>query len=208
MFFTGFQRRSIVCIAAALTVSVGGLAYEQVRAAVPADVARLEVAATALKPAKRLAFPDTVQTGPIMFPMKPTPTCYFSKTSFGQDRSGGRKHEGIDLMAGLGQEVYAVDNGVLWKQAIDGPTALLSGNAWYVQLADGTYYFYAHLSAFASGLKVGDTVTKGQVIAYVGDTGNAGTGNYHLHFEVHPQGGVAVDPFPLLTIPKTCTVYA
>ena len=209
MFFTGFQSRNIICIAAALTIGIGAIAYEQVHAAVPTDIARLEVAATALKPAKRVAFPDTVQTGPIMFPMEATPTCYLSKTSFGQPRSNGtRTHEGIDLMASLGQDVYAVDNGVLWKQWIDGPTALLSGNAWYVQLADKTYYFYGHLSAFAPGLKVGDTVTKGQVIGYVGDTGNAGLLNYHLHFEVHPKGGAAVDPFPLLTIPKACTVSA
>jgi murein DD-endopeptidase MepM/ murein hydrolase activator NlpD len=208
MVFTGFHCRSVVAIAAALTVGVGAVAYDQVRAA-PTDVARLEIAATALKPAKRLSFRDTLQSGPIMFPMNPSPTCYLSKTSFGQPRANGtRSHEGIDLMASLGQDIYAVDNGVLWKQAIDGPTALLSGNAWYLKLPDGTYYFYAHLSAFASGLKVGDTVTRGQVIGYVGDTGDPGPGNYHLHFEVHPNGGAAVDPFPLLTIPSVCKVSA
>ena len=206
MLLTGFHRRSIVAIAAALTVAISATAYDQVRAA-PTDVARLELAATALKPAKRLAFPDTVQTGPIMFPMDPKPVCALSKTSFGQPRANGtRLHEGIDLMASLGQAIYAVDNGVLWKQVIDGPTALLSGNAWYVKLPDGTYYFYAHLSAFTPGLKVGDTVVKGQVIGLVGDTGDAGPGNYHLHFEVHPKGGAAVDPYPLLTIPSTCRV--
>ena len=208
MFLTGFHRRSIVAIAAALTMTISATAYDQVRAA-PTSIARLEIAATALKPAKRLAFPDTVQTGPIMFPMDPKPVCALSKTSFGQPRGNGtRLHEGIDVMASLGQAIYAVDNGVLWKQAIDGPTALLSGNAWYVRLPDGTYYFYAHLSAFAPGLKVGDTVTKGQVIGLVGDTGDAGTGNYHLHFEVHPKGGAAVDPYPLLTIPSSCKVSA
>ena len=51
-------------------------------------------------------------------------------------------------------------------------------------------------------------MTRGQLIGYVGDTGNPGPGNYHLHFEVHPKGGDAVDPFPLLTIPKSCTVIA
>ena len=214
MFFTGFQRRSIVCIAAALTVGVGAVAVanEQVHAAVPTDIARLEVAATALKPAKRLAFPDTVQTGPIMFPMNPLPKCAMNKSSFGQPRSNGtRTHEGLDLMASLGQEIYAVTNGTLTKKTIDGDTnATLSGNAWRLQKSDGsgTYYFYAHLSAFAAGLNQGATVTLGQVIGYVGDTGDPGPGNYHLHFEVHPQGGAAVDPFPLLTIPKTCSIYA
>jgi murein DD-endopeptidase MepM/ murein hydrolase activator NlpD len=114
-------------------------------------------------------------------------------------------------MASLGQEIYAVSNGTLTKKTIDGaPDATLSGNAWRLQLTDGTgtYYFYAHLSAFAAGLNQGDTVIKGQLIGYVGDTGDPGPGNYHLHFEVHPKGGAAVDPYPLLLIPKTCTVVA
>ncbi|MGZ4807211.1 MAG: M23 family metallopeptidase [Ilumatobacteraceae bacterium] len=203
MFCTGFHRRKVAAVAAALTVVVGAAAYDQVRAA-PTQIARVEIAATALKPAVRLA-----QSGVIMFPMNPLPKCSLSKTSFGQPRSGGRTHEGIDLMASLGQEIYAVNNGTLTKQTIDGaPDAALSGNAWRLQLADGsgTYYFYAHLSAFAAGLKQGDTVIRGQLIGYVGDTGDPGPGNYHLHFEVHPKGGAAVDPYPLLTIPKTCTV--
>ncbi|MEA3185665.1 MAG: peptidoglycan LD-endopeptidase LytH, partial [Ilumatobacteraceae bacterium] len=59
----------------------------------------------------------------------------------------------------------------------------------------------------ATGLNQGDTVTRGQLIGYVGDTGDPGPGNYHLHFEVHPKGGAAVDPYPLLAIPKACTIY-
>ena len=67
-------------------------------------------------------------------------------------------------MASLGQEVYAVDNGVMWRQIINGETnSTLSGNAWYVKLPDGTYYFYGHLSAFATGVKLGDPVTAGPV---------------------------------------------
>lgn len=206
MVSTGISRRAVVCVVAALTVGIGGVAFGQVRAATPTDLARLEVAATALKPAVRLA-----QTGEVMFPMNPLPKCSLSKTSFGQPRSGGRTHEGIDLMASLGQEIYAVANGTLSKKTIDGNAdATLSGNAWRLQLTDGsgTYYFYAHLSAFAAGLNQGDTVTKGQLIGYVGDTGDPGPGNYHLHFEIHPKGGAAVDPYPLLTIPKACSVYA
>jgi murein DD-endopeptidase MepM/ murein hydrolase activator NlpD len=190
-----------VVAAAALTTGAGTMAFGDVHAA-DNGPARIEVSATALRPAVRLS-----QTGEVMFPMNPLPKCALSKTSFGQERSDGRTHEGIDLMASLGQDVYAVDNGVLWRQTINGePNSTLSGNAWYLKLADGTYYFYAHMSAFATGLKLGDTVIRGQVIGYVGDTGNPGPGNYHLHFEVHPKGGVAVNPYPLLTIPRSCTV--
>jgi peptidoglycan LD-endopeptidase LytH len=193
----------MVLASAALTIGAGAVAFGDVHAAT-IGATRLQVAATALKPAIRLS-----QTGDIMFPMNPLPKCALSKTSFGEPRSGGRIHEGIDLMASLGQEVYAVDNGVLWRQAINGEAnAALSGNAWYIRLADGTYYFYGHLSGFAPTLKLGDTVTRGQLIGYVGDTGNPGPGNYHLHFEVHPKGGAAVNPYPLLTIPKSCTVVA
>jgi murein DD-endopeptidase MepM/ murein hydrolase activator NlpD len=204
MFSTLIRHRIVtVLIVAPLTIGAGTVAFGSAHAATLGPP-RLELAATALKPAIRLS-----QGGVMMFPMNPLPKCALSKSSFGEPRPGGRIHEGLDLMASLGQEVYAVDNGVLWRQAIDGDAnATLSGNAWYVRLTDGTYYFYGHLSAFATGLKLGDTVTRGQLIGFVGDTGNPGPGNYHLHFEVHPKGGVAVDPYPLLTIPKSCTVVA
>jgi murein DD-endopeptidase MepM/ murein hydrolase activator NlpD len=204
MFSFGFHRRSVAGLLAVLTMGIG-VCYDRAHAD-PVNVERLEVAATALKPAVRLA-----QSGMIMFPMNPSPKCSLSKTSFGQPRSGGRTHEGIDLMASLGQEIYAVANGTLTKKTIDGnPDATLSGNAWRLQVSDGsnTYYFYAHLSRFADGLNQGDQVVMGQLIGYVGDTGDPGPGNYHLHFEVHPKGGAAVDPFPLLSIPKACSVYA
>ena len=202
MFCTHFRHRTVTVLGlAALTIGVATASFENADAALLL-APRVEVAATALKPAVRLS-----QTGVIVFPMNPLPKCALSKTSFGQLRPDGRVHEGIDLMASLGQEVYAVDNGVLTRQTVDGATnATLSGNAWYLTMPDKTYYFYAHLSKFADGLTVGSAVTRGQVIGYVGDTGNPGPGNYHLHFEVHPKGGEAVDPYPLLTIPKSCTV--
>ncbi|MEP7045941.1 MAG: M23 family metallopeptidase [Ilumatobacteraceae bacterium] len=204
MFSTGFRHRIVTVItAAALTIGGGTAVIGNVHAATTGP-AQLEVAATALRQAVRLS-----QTGVIMFPMNPLPKCALSKTSFGQPRSGGRTHEGVDLMSSLGQEIYAVDNGVLTKQTIDGAAnATLSGNAWTLKMLDGTYYFYAHLSRFADGLAAGSTVIRGQLIGYVGDTGDPGPGNYHLHFEVHPKGGAAINPYDLLTIPKSCTVVA
>ena len=204
MFCTHFRHRTVTALAlAALTIGAATASFGDAHAALLL-APRVEVAATALKPAVRLS-----QTGVIIFPMNPLPVCALSKTSFGQPRPNGRVHEGIDLMASLGQEVYAVDNGVLTRQTFDGaPNATLSGNAWYLTMPDKTYYFYAHLSKFADGLAPGSAVTRGQVIGYVGDTGDPGPGNYHLHFEVHPKGGEAVDPYPLLTIPASCQVVA
>jgi len=202
MFFTHSRHRIVTAVSvAALTMGAAVAALDDAHAATIGPH-QIELAATALKPAIRLS-----QTGVIMFPMNPLPKCALSKTSFGQPRPPDRTHEGIDLMASLGQEVYAVDNGVLTKQVIDGAAnATLSGNAWTLTMTDKTYYFYAHLSKFADGLAAGSTVIRGQLIGYVGDTGDPGPGNYHLHFEVHPKGGAAVNPYPLLTIPKSCTV--
>lgn len=147
---------------------------------------------------------------PPNFPLQPTPRCVVLN-NFGDPRSGGRRHEGEDILATLGQEVYAMSDGVLTYQSKvgDGTNgSLLSGNLWKLTRADGTYYIYAHLSAFAPGLEKGQNVYRGQVLGYVGDTGNPGPGNYHLHFELHPGGGAAVDPLPLLTVPASCTVYS
>jgi len=126
--------------------------------------------------------------------------CWYSD-SFGAPRAGGRTHEGVDIIAYQGQKVYAVDDGVLTKQYIDAP-GLLAGNGWRLTRADGTYFFYAHLSAFAPGLTVGSSVKAGQIIGLIGKTGAAGTP--HLHFEVHPGGGPAVNPTPVVTAVNGC----
>jgi len=179
MFPSTTQRRRAMPVVAALALAVGLIVVEHGHAATVTALgpaARVEVAATALKPAVRLA-----QVGVLPFPMNPLPKCALSKTSFGQPRPGGRTHEGVDIMATLGQEIYAVANGTLTKQVFDGAAnATLSGNAWTLKLPDGTYYFYAHLSAFATGLTVGSVVTSGQLIGYVGDTGDPGPGNYQI----------------------------
>ena len=103
-------------------------------------------------------------------------------------------------------------DGTLTLQVVAGSNqsgASLSGNLWQLTAATGgTYYIYAHLSAFADGLSKGSKVTKGQLIGYVGDTVNPGAGNYHLHFESQPGGGAAVDPRTLLRpVPVECKVY-
>jgi peptidoglycan LD-endopeptidase LytH len=64
----------------------------------------------------------------------------------------------------------------------------------------GTYYYYAHLAAFADGMHEGKVVDAGDLVGYVGDTGNAKGGAPHLHFEIRPGGGAPVNPYPLLQV--------
>ncbi|MBV9772825.1 MAG: M23 family metallopeptidase [Gemmatimonadetes bacterium] len=122
--------------------------------------------------------------------------------SFSDARSGGRTHEAIDIPAPKGTPVLAAASGTIARMS----QSTLGGTTLYERDADGrTVYYYAHLSGYAPGAKVGREVKRGEVIAYVGDTGNAGPGNYHLHFGVtivtdrkRVSGGVAVNPYPLL----------
>ncbi len=181
-------------------------------AAAPAAIEVIPDAATAELPGVRMYPP-----GMFRFPMNALPTCYVLN-NFADPRDGGtRTHEGVDIAARLGQEIYAVTDGIVEVRAVDygtGSTAVTkSGNYVRVYLQDGSgmYTMYGHLSAFGPGIAaVAGTrvpVKMGQVIGYVGDTGNPGPGNYHLHFEYHPTGGAAVDPVPHLVIPGTCSVY-
>ena len=130
--------------------------------------------------------------------------CWYADTWLAP-RGGGRLHEGVDIIGRSGLYLYAVQDGTLTRQAVDRPGSL-SGNAWWLTAKDGTYFFYAHLSAFAPGLRVGSKVKAGQVIGFVGRTGSA-SGN-HLHFEVHPRGGRAVNPTAIVRAVDGCKVTA
>lgn len=108
--------------------------------------------------------------------------------SFGWPRSGGRVHQGIDLIAPYGTPIVAGHAGVVSQSS-----SYLGGLQVYVRTSGGTYTFYAHLSSYAAA----GSVSAGTVIGYVGSTGNAGSTN-HLHFEYHPGGGAAVNPYQML----------
>ena len=144
----------------------------------------------------------TTPLGPLAIRQFPVQgVCWFTD-SYGAPRSGGRRHEGVDIIAKTGQLIYAADDGTLTKIYMDAPGAN-SGNGWRLTRADATYYFYGHMSAFAAGLKVGSVVKAGQILGKVGMTGNAGTP--HLHFEVHPGGGPAVNPTPVVRPVNGCS---
>lgn len=121
--------------------------------------------------------------------------------SWGDPRSGGRSHEGTDLMGPKGLALYAVVDGVITKTYTN---ASNGGTALRLTAADGTYFYYAHLDSFAPGIAAGVPVRAGQIIGFNGATGNAGSP--HLHFEVHPRGGAAVNPYPLLKAIDACSV--
>jgi len=123
--------------------------------------------------------------------------------SWHDGRSGGRLHIGVDIVGPKGLAIYAVTDGIITKMY--GAESKLSGNAIRLTAADATYFFYAHLDSFASGITVGSNVKAGQIIGYMGASGNAG-GNSHLHFEVHPGGGEAVNPYPIVKAVDACHV--
>jgi murein DD-endopeptidase MepM/ murein hydrolase activator NlpD len=111
--------------------------------------------------------------------------------SWGAARSGGRSHQGTDVMAPFGARVFAFVNGVVSRES----TSTNGGIQLYLQGDNGIEYFYAHLSRYA--VSTGTRVRAGQLVAYNGQTGNARYTAPHTHFEVH-IGGSPVNPYPHL----------
>lgn len=122
--------------------------------------------------------------------------------TFTDARSEGRSHDAIDIPAQAGTPVLAATDGEVVKlfQSERGGITIyqLGGDKKLV-------FYYAHLQRYADGIEVGKFIRQGDVIAFVGDTGNAGTGNYHLHFSISVIAdptryweGTNINPFPLL----------
>jgi len=151
---------------------------------VPAVVAPMK----AVAPATRLLFPLTGHEKAL-------------RDNFHEKR-GVRTHKALDIMAPRGTPVRAVDDGRIAK-LYRGPLAGIS--VYQFDPATTRVYFYAHLDRFAGGLEEGQAVTRGDVIGYVGSTGNAPESAPHLHFAIHELGGEkqwwrgkAVNPYGLL----------
>lgn len=110
---------------------------------------------------------------------------------FGAARaSTGRPHEGNDIFADFGTPVVAVADGILANVG----TLPISGNRLWLYADTGDQFFYAHLSAFSANAVNDRHVEAGEVLGYVGNTGDAEPTPPHVHFEIHPDGGDAVDP--------------
>ena len=142
------------------------------------------------------------------------------RDDFGEPRAGG-PHQGNDLLAARHAPAVAVESGKIefWT------TSASAGCMLYLHGDSGTTYLYIHLNndltarndnrgacvagtAYAPGLKDGARVAAGQLIGFVGDSGDANGIHPHLHFEVHPNDGAAVDPYPYLRKAQQLVFYA
>jgi murein DD-endopeptidase MepM/ murein hydrolase activator NlpD len=122
--------------------------------------------------------------------------------TFTDSRSEGRVHDAIDIPAPAGTQVVASADGEIVKlfQSERGGTTI-----YQLSPDKKLVFYYAHLQLYADGLVAGKFVKQGEVIGYVGDTGNAGAGNYHLHFSIAVIAdakryweGSNINPYPLL----------
>lgn len=122
--------------------------------------------------------------------------------TFTDARSEGRVHDAIDILAPTGTPVIAVADGTVEKLF----NSERGGLTVYQFDPNGTYcYYYAHLERYADGLVEKQAIKRGQVIGYVGSTGNADPAAPHLHFEIHRLGpekqwwkGEVLNPYPVL----------
>jgi murein DD-endopeptidase MepM/ murein hydrolase activator NlpD len=119
------------------------------------------------------------------------------------DMRGQRSHEALDIIAPRGQPVVAAEDGTIAKLFTSVPGGL---TVYQVDPTEKYAYYYAHLDHYADGLAEGDNVKRGQILGYVGSTGNADVLRPHLHFAIFFLGpekqwwkGEALDPYPALT---------
>lgn len=113
---------------------------------------------------------------------------------WGAPRQHTGTHEGNDVFARWGTPVVAVADGRLYRVG----TRRVPGNRLWLKAETGDTFFYAHLSAFAHDARNDAEVKAGDVLGFVGSTGDAEQTPPHLHFEIHPRGGDATNPYPFL----------
>ncbi|MGH8085727.1 MAG: M23 family metallopeptidase [Lysobacter sp.] len=113
--------------------------------------------------------------------------------TWGAARGGDRRHQGIDIFAARGTPVTSTTRGVVGSVRKSG----LGGRQVWVRGPGLENHYYAHLDDWAEGLAAGDVVHPGDVLGYVGDSGNARGTSPHLHYGIYGEGG-ALDPLPRL----------
>ena len=115
------------------------------------------------------------------------------RDSWGAPRGNGRKHQGIDLFAPTGTPVSSTTRGIVFRVGRNP----LGGNVVWILGPGRQMHYYAHLDRFAA-LAPGDFVKPGDVIGYVGNSGNARGTPPHLHYGIYTPGRAAINPYPLL----------
>jgi len=114
------------------------------------------------------------------------------RDSWGEPRPGGRTHTGVDMMAATGTPLVAIESGVIWS-----PNWHYAGGiGLYIKGDSGDMFYYAHMNGYAPGIEGGVRVTAGQLVGYVGATGNAATP--HLHLGYLPGGAYYDNPYPIV----------
>ena len=124
------------------------------------------------------------------------------RDTFNEMRGSSRRHEALDVLAPRNTPVLAVEDGTIAKLFLSDA----GGITIYQFDPSETYcYYYAHLERYAEGLKEGDKIKRGQVLGYVGTTGNAPRNTPHLHFAIFKMAedkkwwqGTAIDPYSVL----------
>ena len=126
--------------------------------------------------------------------------------TFNDARGGGRVHDAMDIMAPKGTPVLAVADGKIAKLFNSKQGGL---TIYQFDTAEVHAYYYAHLDSYAPDIKEGDLIMRGDVIGYVGSTGNANPAGPHLHFAIFVLGpekkwwqGTAINPYPLLGVSR------
>jgi len=169
--------------------------------AAPAAMASGAAPATPPAPSPAAAVSTPADGNALLLPVQGITAAQLQDT-FTDARSEGRVHDAIDILAPAGTPVLAVADGTIEKLF----NSDRGGLTVYQFEPGGRYcYYYAHLERYADGLAEKQTVTRGQVIGYVGSTGNASPEAPHLHFEIHTLGpekqwwkGASLNPYPVL----------
>lgn len=133
--------------------------------------------------------PPPPQPGVVVCPVDGAVTF---RDSWGEPRPGGRTHTGVDMMASTGTPLVAIEDGYIWYMSWH----YAGGNGLYIQGNSGDRWYYAHLQGYASGISTGTRVSAGQVVGYVGSTGNASVP--HLHLGWLPGGAYYENPYPVV----------
>jgi murein DD-endopeptidase MepM/ murein hydrolase activator NlpD len=194
---------ALAASASDLQVAQAQQSYARYMAALAAQAAAAAAAASAQDAQKPPADPALAAKIPVLDLVCPVDGVVTFSNDFGQPRSGWRVHQGTDIFAARGTPDVAVGDGIA-KQSHN----TLGGNALWVYTWDGNAFYYAHMDAYegtwdANGVRA---VKKGEVVGYVGNTGNAAGGPTHTHFEVHPDNIGPINPYPLLR--EMCAVQA